>query len=240
MKDFIKKVFITSLLIFGCLFCMPFSNHQVDAKAMTPAEEWKANSFPSEDWTTDNYTYHKVGFINDSNHKQLLLYIDMYPISKKNKNDNSTDQNQNDSQYKKMMPSGYEIKIGNNVYDLSLDVYSHLYSIQKDQTEYSNIGIWDRTRGIYTTSKDACRLNSDNRYNHSVFVTIPYSMFNDKDINGSTTITLKNANLGNNQEITVTGASTFPYIPVIIAIILASITVVIYYHKKESGHHEQN
>lgn len=65
-------------------------------------------------------------------------------------------------------------------------------------------------------------------------------MFNDKDINGSTTITLKNANLGNNQEITVTGASTFPYIPVIIAIILASITVVIYYHKKESGHHEQN
>lgn len=80
MKDFIKKVFITSLLIFGCLFCMPFSNHQVDAKAMTPAEEWKANSFPSEDWTTDNYTYHKVGFINDSNHKQLLLYIDMYPI----------------------------------------------------------------------------------------------------------------------------------------------------------------
>lgn len=51
-------------------------------------------------------------------------------------------------------------------------------------------------------------------------------------------MTMQNPNLGGNTKITISGASTGPYIPAIIAFVLASIAAISYYHKRKLVRHE--
>ncbi|MGN1272690.1 MAG: Firmicu-CTERM sorting domain-containing protein [Lactobacillus sp.] len=203
----------------------------------SPASEWEEDGFPVEDWTTDKFTYHQIGFINDPKHNQLLLYIDMCPASKANmKKKDKYSPSGYEGGYRKLMPSGYDIKIGNVTYSLTLKVEP--WNIQNGQSGFDKIEVWDSKTRQDKFQSNVCHYYSDSEGRQSALVTIPYSMFNRDDLNESTNITMQNINLGGNKEIKISGASTGPYIPVIIAFVLASITVVGYYHKRKLVCHE--
>lgn len=227
MKNVNKKI-LTFLLILGCSSLFIVFSNKVYA---SPASEWKENGFPTEDWTTDKYTYHQMGFINDPKNNQLLLYVDMCPDSKTNR-----DSHGYEGGYRQLQPAAYNIKIGNVTYNMDLKVSP--WSIQKGQSGVTAIGVWDPKTNQYKIQDNACHYYADKDGRQSALVAIPYSMFNRDDLNGSTKISMQNPNLGGNNEITVSGASTGPYIPVIIAFVLASIAVGGYYHKRKSVVHE--
>lgn len=219
MKN-IRKKFIAFLFALGCLvFCVSFSSKAY--ASWTPASEWKENGYPTEDWTTDHFTYHQIGFINDPKNNQLLLYVNM-----------NRDEMGN---YTSLQPSGYQIKINNHIYDLTLH---DTWKIKKGQPTSAGLDVWDRTRNHPENRDTGCRYYSNSNGVQSAIVSIPYSVFNKEDLNASTNITMQNTNLGGQKEITISGASTGPYVPAIIAFILASIAVVGYYHKGKSTRHE--
>ncbi len=244
----------------------------------SPASEWKENGYPTEDWTTDKFTYHQIGFINDPKNNQLLLYVNICPDSKANRNSRGYE-----GGYRQLQPAGYNINIGNATYSVNLDV--NPWNIQNGKSGYALIGVWDPQTNQYTTKDNLCHYYADsdgrqsaiikipyNMFNRddlngstkmtmqntnlggntkitisgastsdgrqSAIIKIPYNMFNRDDLNGSTKMTMQNTNLGGNTKITISGASTGPYIPAIIAFVLASIAAISYYHKIKLVRHE--
>lgn len=230
MKNIRKKI-IAFLLALECLaFCISF-NSKVYA-SWSPVSEWKENGYPTEDWTTDKFTYHQIGFINDLKNNQLLLYVDICPDSETNRNSNGYKGN-----YRQLQPRGYNIKIGNaTTYSVDLDV--NPWNIQNGKSGYARIGVWDPQTNQYKTKDNLCHYYADSDGRQSAIIKIPYNMFNRDDLNGSTEMTIQNPWLGGNTKITISGASTGPYIPAIIAFVLASIAAISYYHKRKLVRHE--
>ncbi len=176
-------------------------------------DDWKSQ--PIEKWTTDNFTYHDVGFTTDD--KYAYIYVSMAPG--------------NPGNYKTMQPSGYQISINNHTYDLTLHVYDKLWTLKPGEGGRFDADVWDRSGNRDTNLSNAGYMlrekEADGRGNDVMEVAIPLSTFG-ADANQSATFTLKNPNLGGSSEITTTGASTAPYALVVIAVILAAGGLVTY------------
>lgn len=249
MKNIRKKI-IAFLLALECLaFCISF-NSKVYA-SWSPVSEWKENGYPTEVWRTDTYSYHQIGFINDPKNNQLLIYVNMCPDPKPNKNSRPYNDPYNDpynqwltdpykyyqTRYHTLQPAGYNINIGNATYQVTLDV--NPWNIQNGKSGYAGIRVWDPQTNQYKVIKDnLCHYYANSYGSQSAIIKIPYNVFNRDDLNRSTKMTMQNPNLGGNTKITISGASTGPYIPAIIAFVLASIAAISYYHKRKLVRHE--
>lgn len=209
-----KKIFVFLALI---LFTLTISTGVAHASSGITIDgnfdDWKNQ--PVQKWTTDNFTYHDVGFTADD--KNVYVYISMAPG--------------NPGNYKVMQPSGYQITINNHTYDLTLHVYDKLWSLKPGEGGRFSADVWDRTKGKDSTLDNAGYLlrekEADGRGNDVMEVAIPLSTFGD-DFNQSSTFTLKNPNLGGNDEITTSGASTAPYALAAIGAIFAAGGLVVY------------
>lgn len=175
-------------------------------------DDWKNQ--PVTKWTTDNYTYHDVGFTSDD--KYVYVYVSMAPG--------------NPGNYKVMQPSGYQISINNHTYDLTLSLNDKLWSLKPDEGGWFNADVWDRSKSHDTQLNHAGYLlrekEADGRGNDVMEVAIPLSTFGN-DVNQSSTFTLKNPNLSNS-EITTSGASTAPYALAGVGLVTAAAGLWIY------------
>lgn len=175
-------------------------------------DDWKSQ--PVTKWTTDNYTYHDVGFTTDD--KYAYVYVSMAPG--------------NPGNYKVMQPSGYQISINNHTYDLSLHIYDKLWSLKPGEGGWFSADVWDRSKGKDITLEHAGYLlrekEADGRGNDVMEVAVPLSTFGD-DVNQSSTFSLKNPNLSNS-EITTSGASTAPYALAGVGVVTAAAGLWIY------------
>lgn len=194
----------------------------------SPASDWSGR--PVEYWTTDNFTYHSVGFDNDAQSQNLLLYVDMNP-------DTVPDHEGHQGNYSVLQPSGYTITVNNHTYNLDLRNISDKQYGPKNKSYQIGIGVWDSNAGKYRTYDNAGEMYVDGDGHQSCLVKIPYEAFGN-DINGSSEMTLTNSNLGGSSKITVSGASTGPYIPVAIGFVIASIFVFVFYRKKRKSNIE--
>lgn len=214
-----KKLFI--LFVFTLFTLVGSANTVHAAGGITidgKFDDWKNQ--PIQKWTTDNFTYHEVGLTADD--KNLYLYVSMAPG--------------NPGGYKKMMPTDYHVTINNHTYDLTLDVYSLLWSIQRGQSKEFNVGVWDGKNNKYEALKNAGYLSAEKAPgddNQVMEAAIPLSTFGD-DVNQSATFTLKNPTLGGQgSKITTTGASTKPYALAAIGAGIAGSGLVIYQRRKK-------
>lgn len=179
-------------------------------------DDWKSQ--PVTKWTTDNYTYHDVGFTTDD--KYAYVYVSMAPG--------------NPGNYKVMQPSGYQISINNHTYDLSLHIYDKLWSLKPGEGGWFSADVWDRSKSKDTTLEHAGYLlrekEADGRGNDVMEVAVPLSTFGD-DVNQSSTFSLKNPNLSNS-EITTSGASTAPYALAGVGVVTAAAGLWIYRRRR--------
>ena len=179
-------------------------------------DDWKNQ--PVTKWTTDNYTYHDVGFTTDD--KYAYVYVSMAPG--------------NPGNYKVMQPSGYQISINNHTYDLTLSLNDKLWSLKPGEGGWFNADVWDRSKSHDTQLNHAGYLlrekEADGRGNDVMEVAIPLSTFGN-DVNQSSTFTLKNPNLSNS-EITTSGASTAPYALAGVGVVTAAAGLWIYRHRR--------
>lgn len=191
-----KKIFVSLTLILFTLITFTGVAHAssgitIDGKF----DDWKSQ--PITKWTTDNYTYHEVGFTTDD--KYAYVYVSMAPG--------------NPGNYKVMQPSGYQITINNHTYDLSLHIYDKLWSLKPGEGGWFDADVCDRSKNQDKALNHAGYLlrekEADGRGNDVMEVAIPLSTFG-KEVNQSSTFSLKNPNLSNS-EITTSGASTAPY-----------------------------
>ena len=217
-KFMMKRLFISLVLILFILMGMTEVVHvsagiTIDGKF----DDWKNQ--PVEKWTTDQFTYHDVGFVADDQY--VYVYVSMAP--------------KNPGNYKVMQPSGYQISINNHTYDLTLHLNDKLWSLQPGEGGRFSADVWNRTKNRDTSLNNAGYLlrekEADGRGNDVMEVAIPISTFGD-DLNQSSTFTLKNPNLGQ-KEITTSGASTGPFILAGIGALLAAGGLVLYRRREK-------
>lgn len=217
----LKKV-LSAFAITGAIFLSAFL--PAEKVSATPASDWEAHGYPVSEWSSDNSNFHNIGFVNDPKTKSFKVFIEMNPYTEKNHNGTWG--------YSKLMPSGYMIKIGDKSYSLDLQVQP--WSIQDGQSGTAGIGVYDTSRGKYKTKGDTVSYYSDKNGHQSALVTIPYSMFAEEDLNASSTVSFNNGNLGSSKDnITISGASTGPWLLAASAVIIAAPTVAIASRKKK-------
>ncbi len=211
------KKFLFSFLIAAAVVCAAFLPAQ--KVGATPAAKWHAHGYPVSNWTTDNGTVHQVGFVNDPKHKCFRMLVDMSPNIKEN-----TDYDGNNYT---MQPSGYDILINGNHYSLTLNTIG----VQNGQVGGD---VWDPKHNKDVRQKNICHVHTDKKSHQSAYVTIPYSMFNEEDLNAASTITFTNRNLSNTS-ITISGASTGPWLLAAAAVLIAAPAVAVATHKQRKG-----
>lgn len=212
-----KKLFITLTLFLLTLITATGVAHASSGVTIDGHfDDWKNQ--PITKWTTDNYTYHDVGFTTDDQY--VYVYVSMAPG--------------NPGNYKVMQPSGYQISINHHTYDLSLHIYDKLWSLKPGEGGWFDADVWDRTKNHDTTLNHAGYLlrekEADGRGNDVMEVAIPLSTFGD-DANQSSTFTLKNPNLSNS-EITTSGASTAPYALAGVGVVMAAGGLWVYHRRQ--------
>ena len=133
-KFMMKRLFISLVLILFILMGMTEVVHvsagiTIDGKF----DDWKNQ--PVEKWTTDQFTYHDVGFVADDQY--VYVYVSMAP--------------KNPGNYKVMQPSGYQISINNHTYDLTLHLNDKLWSLQPGEGGRFSADVWNRTKNRDTS-----------------------------------------------------------------------------------------
>lgn len=126
-----------------------------------------------------------------------------------------------------MQPSGYDIWINGNKYSLTLKL---------NWVENGQVGadVWDPKHNHDEYQKNICHVYTDKKKHQSAHVTIPYSMFNEEDLNAASTITFTNTNLSNTS-ITIRGASTGTWLLAAAAVFIAAPAVAVATRKQRKG-----
>jgi uncharacterized protein (TIGR04145 family) len=217
------KKFLFSFLIAAAVVCAAFLPAQ--KVGATPYSDWEKQGYPTTYWQTDNFTHHRVGFVNDPKHKCFKLLVEISPNTEFNKEGYK-------GGYNKLQPSGYDIKMGDTTYTLDLKV--NPWSLQDGQSQNCGIGVWDPRNNRYNESADQCAAYSDEKGHQSAYVTIPYSMFDEADLNDASTVSIRNNSL-TTEPLTISGASTGPWLLAAAAVLIAAPAVAVATRKQRKG-----
>lgn len=131
--------------------------------------------------------------------------------------------------YSTLQPSGYNLKVGNQTYYLTLKGYDGLST---DSTKPVTVNVWSSSVSADVANAGAVhRYKTDNGTNDVVEMVIPLSTLK---VSGSTSqsISMSNANLGT-QTLTATGGSTGPVVLASVGFILAIGGVLAYTKRKK-------